>query len=53
MNYAGATKPGRSPFGTSIFQQIEEEGLGREWVGVTGNDWMQSPRGGHCCVGYT
>lgn len=29
--------PGRSPFGMSVFRQIEEEGKGGERVGEIGN----------------
>lgn len=45
LSFAGATNPGRSPFGMSVFQQIEEEGVGGEWVGETEGGRVQSPPG--------
>lgn len=29
-----------------LFQQIEEEEVGVEWLGETGSVWVQSPTGG-------
>lgn len=46
--------PGRSPFGMSICEQIEEEGWGGGgWVGETGDGWVQSPTGRYCCLRCT
>lgn len=37
----------------SVFQQIEEEGLGGEWLGRLGMVGCSYPEAGHCCESYT